>query len=349
MSSESPALALRCQDVSKQFGGVTVANHLDLDVHAGEFCALLGPSGCGKTTSLRLIAGFETLDAGRIAIGGRVVAAASDGSAWAMPPEQRRVGMVFQDYALFPHLSVRENVAFGLERRNQSAAGDALRLVGLEALADRMPAQLSGGQQQRVALARALAPRPDILLLDEPFSNLDAGLRGHVRAEVRDIVREAGATAVLVTHDQEEAFCLADRVAIMLDGRVAQVGAPEEVYLRPSTREVADFLGEAQYLSGVAAGWRVSCLLGDTPLFAPHDGPVAVMVRPESIALSADDGGIGAMGTVRTRQFLGHSYVITVGLDAGPEVTVRAGPHDAPLVGDHVRANLRGPVHVLPA
>ncbi|MCA9878361.1 MAG: ABC transporter ATP-binding protein [Thermomicrobiales bacterium] len=346
MSAEPPALALRCQGVSKRFGGVTVADGLNLEVQPGEFCALLGPSGCGKTTSLRLIAGFETLDAGSIAIGNRVVASAGDGPAWAMPPEQRRVGMVFQDYALFPHLSVRENVAFGLDRRNQVAVGEALDLVGLEAMADRLPAQLSGGQQQRVALARALAPRPDILLLDEPFSNLDAGLRSQVRAEVRDIVREAGATAVLVTHDQEEALCLADRVAIMLGGRVAQVGPPEEVYLRPSTREVADFLGEAQYLPGVAEGRQVRCLLGDAPLYAPHHGPATVMVRPESLSLCADDG---AQGTVRARQYLGHSYLLTVRLDAGPEVTVRAGPHGAPLVGDRVCVRLLGPVHVLPA
>lgn len=347
MRAPQPAPALHGEGLTKRFGDVTVVHGLDLDVARGEICALLGPSGCGKTTTLRLVAGFEPLDRGTIAIGGRVVATAEDGLSWAMPPEQRRVGMVFQDYALFPHLSVQENIGFGLDRRRQDAVHDALALVGLDGLGSRMPAQLSGGQQQRVALARALAPRPDIILLDEPFSNLDANLRGQVRMEVRGIIREAGATAVLVTHDQDEAFGLADRVAIMLAGRVAQCGVPEEVYLRPRTREVADFLGEAQYLPGVATGASVRCVLGEAPLFAPRVGPVEVVVRPEAVRLSAGDDGVGAAGTIGARHYLGHSFLLSVVLDAGPVLTVRTGPFGAPAPGERVCAQLRGPSHVL--
>lgn len=301
MSSPLPAFALQCARVGKTYGSTVVTEDLNLTVSPGEICALLGPSGCGKTTTLRLIAGFEHLDTGTIAIAGRIVAAANDGRMTFTPPEQRRVGMVFQDYALFPHLTVRENVGFGLRREEGSAAEDALALVGLEALRDRMPGQLSGGQQQRVALARALAPRPDILLLDEPFSNLDASMRGRVRQEVRSILRSAGATAVLVTHDQEEAFTLADRVAVMLDGRIAQIDRAEEVYLRPKTRAIADFLGNATFLPGYAAGTAVECALGRFPLHRPATGEVSVMIRPEAACLEVEQAQ-GAPGIVHERQ-----------------------------------------------
>ena len=231
------SVALRCTGIAKRFGDTVVVDDLDLMAHTGEIVALLGPSGCGKTTTLRLIAGFEAQDSGTIEIGGRLVAGPSPGRG--EPPERRRVGMVFQDYALFPHLSVGKNVAFGLtrdqERNGQVEA--ALETVGLPDFAGRMPHELSGGQQQRVALARALAPGPDVILLDEPFSNLDAALRASVRAEVRQILSRAKATALLVTHDQEEALSLADRVAVMWDGHVVQSATPETLYHRPVSRK----------------------------------------------------------------------------------------------------------------
>lgn len=348
MSGEQSAFALQCDGVGKIYGNTAVTHNLNLEVNRGEICALLGPSGCGKTTTLRLISGFEQLDTGTITISGRVVASAGAGQVWAMPPEQRRVGMVFQDYALFPHLSVRDNVAFGLKRKQATAADEALALVGLETYGDRLPGQLSGGQQQRVALARALAPRPEILLMDEPFSNLDASMRGRVRLDVRNILRAAGASAVLVTHDQEEAFALADRVAVMLDGRIAQVGAPEEAYLRPRDRAVADFLGDAQYLQGTARGTYVECVLGRVPLYSPVNGQVSVVVRPEAVCLLPEDRD-GAPGVVRDRQFLGNSVLLSVILDAGRTIAVRADPYSAPDVSERVRVHLRGPVHVLPA
>ena len=346
MSREPTLPALQCVGVAKQFGDLLVVDGLDLLVGRGEICALLGPSGCGKTTTLRLVAGFERLDRGRVVIGDHVVASAAAERPVHFPPEQRRVGMVFQDYALFPHLSVRGNVGFGLPRGHRAAADEAIALVGLTDLADRMPAHLSGGQQQRVALARALAPRPDVLLLDEPFSNLDASLRARVRAEVRDILREAGATAVLVTHDREEAFSVADRVAVMLDGQVAQIGSPEDVALRPRTRAVSDFLGEAQYLPGTASGPTVRCVLGTAPLREPLTGPVTVVVPPEAVCLSDPDDQ-SARGTVLSRQFLGHSFLLAVALDTGPTLTVRVGVHDAPAVRKRVAVRLAGPVHAL--
>ncbi len=347
MSAAPGPPALQCVGIGKRFGDLPVVGGFDLHVPRGEICALLGPSGCGKTTALRLIAGFERLDRGRVVIGDRLVACAESGREVHLPPEQRRVGMVFQDYALFPHLSVRGNVGFGLPRGLRAAADAALALVGLQDLGERMPAHLSGGQQQRVALARALAPRPDVLLLDEPFSNLDASLRARVRAEVRDILREAGATAVLVTHDREEAFTVADRVAVMLDGRVAQIGCPEDVALRPRTRAISDFLGEAQYLPGTANGRTVRCALGTAPLYTPLYGPVTVVVPPEAVCLDRIGDDDGARGVVLHRQFLGHSFLLTVALDTGPTLTVRSGVHDAPETRQRVAVRLAGPVHAL--
>lgn len=218
--------AVRCVDVHKSFGTDSVVRGLNLSVAPGEIIALLGPSGCGKTTALRLIAGFETLDSGRIEIAGRTVA---DERTF-MPPERRRIGYVFQDYAIFPHLSVAQNVAFGLgqaQGRNQKVS-DLLTFVGLDGQDDKMPDQLSGGQQQRVALARSLAPQPDVLLLDEPFSNLDAGLRSGMRHEVRNLLKQNHATALFVTHDQEEAMAVGDRIAVMHEGVLQQVGSPGE-------------------------------------------------------------------------------------------------------------------------
>ena len=283
-----PAVAaLDCAGLRKSFGDVAAVRDVSLDVRPGEILALLGPSGCGKTTTLRLIAGFERADAGVVRIGGHSVV----GERLSLPPEARRVGMVFQDYALFPHLTVGANVQYGLDTPRQAprdaASGlratltrltrryvpfapapadarvrEALALVSLAEMADRYPHELSGGEAQRVALARALAPRPDLILLDEPFSNLDTRLRAAVRAEVRAILKRAGAAAVFVTHDQEEAFSLADRVAVMWEGRVAQVGTPSEIYRRPATRAVAAFVGDADFLPGRLAGGVVTTELG---------------------------------------------------------------------------------------
>ena len=247
MTADTPMIELR--RVAKRFGHVEAVRDADLAVQRGELLAVLGPSGCGKTTMLRLVAGFEEPDAGEVRVDDRVVA----GSGW-VPPERRHVGMVFQDYALFPHLSVADNVGYGLPRRGRVArVAEVLDLVGLGGLERRHPHELSGGQQQRVALARALAPQPAVVLLDEPWSNIDPLLRGAMRDDIARILRTAGVTVVLVTHDQEEAFSLADRIALMDAGRIAQVGTPEEMYYRPASRRVAEFVGATNF---VAAGRR---------------------------------------------------------------------------------------------
>jgi iron(III) transport system ATP-binding protein len=244
-------------------------------------------------------------------------------------------------------------VAFGLPRGNRGERDervvDALEAVGLGGLAERMPDQLSGGQQQRVALARALAPAPDLVLLDEPFSNLDAELRASVREEVRDILHAAGATAVLVTHDQEEALSLADRVAVMSGGRVVQAGTPEEIYHRPATRWVAGFVGDAQFLPGEASGRRVATELGLVPVNGRAQGPVDVMLRPEALRLAPPPPGAQGNATVVTRAFFGHDQVLTVRLDTGRVLRARLGPYGGIRPGDRVVAGVRGAVLVFPA
>ena len=242
-------IAVQCFQLSKQFSATAAAvSDLDLTVRQGEILALLGPSGCGKTTTLRLIAGFETPTTGSIEIGGQMVA----GPGGSLPPEKRRVGMVFQNYALFPHLSVADNVSFGLPRGPQRKirVAEMLALVGLTGYESRLPHELSGGQQQRVAIARALAPEPAVLLLDEPFSNLDTGRRLQMREEVREILKRSGTTAIFVTHSQEEALYMGDRVAVMSAGRLIQMDTPEVIYHQPATRFVADFMGETDFLAG---------------------------------------------------------------------------------------------------
>src|SRR5690606_17365444 len=275
-------ITLQCFDLRKHYGQIVALRGFNLSVRAGQIVTLLGPSGGGKTTALRLIAGFETPDSGRILINGQLMA----GDGVFVPPENRRVGMVFQEYALFPHLTVFENVVFGVSGNAADKAARAkemLALVGLEDTAKRLPHELSGGQQQRIALARALAPRPQIVLLDEPFSNLDAALRAQVRREVRDILKSTGATCVFVTHDQREAFTLSDEVVILLDGTIAQVGTPRTVYTQPATREVAAFVGETNLLPGEADGATVTCVLGTLPLEVHTYGKVDVLIRPEII------------------------------------------------------------------
>jgi iron(III) transport system ATP-binding protein len=344
-------LALRLAGLSKRFGETPVVDGLDLEANEGELLALLGPSGCGKTTTLRLIAGFEEPDAGTIEIGGKVVARAEGGRIWSEPPEARRVGMVFQDYALFPHLDVAGNVGFGLRRADRSRRVEAaLATVGLHGMGDRLPAELSGGQQQRVALARALAPNPAVILLDEPFSNLDAELRAAVRTEVRQILAEAGATALLVTHDQEEALSLADRVAVMWNGRIVQTATPEELYHRPVNRAVASFVGDAQFIPGEGEGRRIATDLGPNPAHGTVHGEVDVMLRPESLRLTParDDDVTIPNGTVLSRLFYGHDQLLTVRLDTGRVLRSRIGAYGGIRPGDRVQVTVRGAALAFP-
>jgi iron(III) transport system ATP-binding protein len=333
------ALALRCVDLHKAFGPVQAVAGADLTLERGCFLALLGPSGCGKTTMLRLLAGFEQPDAGAIEIAGRRVA----DHGFSLPPERRRVGMVFQDYALFPHLDVAKNIAFGVPRGPERGARikEALQLVGMDGYQARMPHELSGGQQQRVALARALAPRPDLVLLDEPFSNLDASLRAQVRAEARQILSAAGASVVMVTHDQEEALSLADSVAVMQRGRILQVAPPVELYERPATRAVAAFIGDANFLPGRAEGDRVACELGRLPLADPARGPVDVLIRPEAVALQPAAAG-GAR--VIRREFFGHDQLVVLRLPSGAELRARLDPRQRFLAGETVVPSVQGAV-----
>jgi iron(III) transport system ATP-binding protein len=306
--------------VSKAFGALQAVREVSLEIERGELMAVLGPSGCGKTTLLRTIAGFERPDAGCVVVGDEVVA----GSGRFVPPERRRIGMVFQDYALFPHLTVRANVAFGLAARPRDERDPVtlrtLELVGLQHKADRYPHELSGGERQRVALARAMAPGPALVLLDEPFSSLDASLRAGLRREVELILRDAEATALLVTHDQEEALSLADRLAVMREGRIVQVGAPEEVYVRPASRWAAQFVGEVNVLSGVAHGSGVETELGVFDLRAPASGSVHVAVRPEQLELRADHDG---NAEVVAREFRGHDVLYRLRHEAGRVVLVQ--------------------------
>jgi iron(III) transport system ATP-binding protein len=311
---------VRLNRVSKSFGPVQAVRDVTLEIERGELLAVLGPSGCGKTTLLRTIAGFERPDAGSVLVGDELMAG-PDGF---VPPERRRIGMVFQDYALFPHLTVRANVAFGLAPRardeRERLTRRTLELVGLQHKTDRYPHELSGGERQRVALARAMAPEPALVLLDEPFSSLDAGLRAGLRREVELILRDAEATALLVTHDQEEALSLADRLAVMREGRIVQVGAPEEVYVRPASRWAAQFVGEVNVLAGVAHGSGVETELGVFDLRAPASGSVHVAVRPEQLELRADHDG---NAEVVAREFRGHDVLYRLRHEAGRVVLVQ--------------------------
>jgi iron(III) transport system ATP-binding protein len=304
-------------DARKAFGGHEVLRGADLEVPAGRLVALLGPSGCGKTTLLRVIAGLERPDAGEVRVGGRLLA----GPGTFVPPERRRIGMVFQDAALFPHMSVARNVAYGLSRRDprrRSRAQEALELVGLAGFGDRSPATLSGGQLQRVALARALAMRPSVILLDEPFSSLDAPLRAELRAEVRRMLAASGATALFVTHDQEEALLIGDEIAVIDQGRVAQQGGPSDLYERPATRAIAEFIGDANFLPARATGREAWTAIGRVPLAAPADGDVEVMVRPERLVARPGDDGV-----VEAVEYYGHDAVYRVRLDEGPVLRSR--------------------------
>jgi len=348
MEFEEPTqdLGLRLRGLRKSFGEVVAVDDLDLDVPDGSICALLGPSGCGKTTTLRLIAGLERPDAGSVEIGGEKVA----GSGRTVPAERRRIGMVFQDYALFPHMDVAANVGYALGRRpDREKVAAALETVGLGGLGRRDPHQLSGGQQQRVALARALVAEPRALLLDEPFSNLDAGLRARVREEVREILAAQKLTSVFVTHDQEEALSVADVVAVVNEGKVEQVGTPEDVYSRPTTRWVANFLGEIEVLPGTANNGTIECELGRLPNRDGLSGEVDVLVRPESLAIGTIEppDRPSQKATVLSRSFFGHDQLVELELPSGSVVKARRLGFPAWHPGDHVRIWIEGPADVL--
>ncbi len=340
---------LTVDGLAKRFapGAPLVVDALHFTVHAGEIFALLGPSGCGKTTTLRLIAGFEHADAGTITVGERMLT----GPGRHVPPEQRGIGLVFQDYALFPHLSVLENVAFGVKDRPRKArlarARDALRLVGLVGYEDRAPHHLSGGQQQRVAIARTLAPGPPLVLLDEPFSNLDALLRQTTRQEIRTLFKRQGMSALLVTHDQEEALSFADRVAVMRHGRIEQVGTPEEIYYQPRTLFVAQFLGRTNLLLSDAAGHLAETPLGPVALSREARGAVLLSLRPEHLTLDAPDARRdGPVGRIVAREFKGHDITFRVDVD-GAEYLVHTHNRMPFGLGDAVRLRALEPAVVL--
>ena len=342
--TQTPGLRLR--GLRKSFGEVVAVDGLDLDVPEGSTCALLGPSGCGKTTTLRLVAGLERPDAGTIEICGEQVV----GSGRAVPAERRRIGMVFQDYALFPHMDVAANVGYALGRRpDREKVEAALETVGLGGLGARNPHELSGGQQQRVALARALVAEPRALLLDEPFSNLDAGLRARVREEVREILAEQKLTSVFVTHDQEEALSVADLVAVVNEGKVEQAGTPEDVYSRPTSRWVARFLGEIEVLPGKASNGTIECELGQLPNRDGLSGEVDVLVRPESLAIGTIEppDRRSQKATVVSRSFFGHDQLVELQLPSGNVVKVRRLGFPAWHPGDNVRIWIEGPADVL--
>jgi len=339
--------AIRAAGIAKRFGDTDAVADAGVTVAPGELAALLGPSGSGKTTLLRVIAGFEVPDEGTVEVGGRAVV----GPGTWVEPEHRRIGMVFQDGALFPHLTVARNVSFGGPREGR--AEECLELVGLADRGGSYPHELSGGERQRVALARALAMDPEVVLLDEPFAALDATLRTSLREEVASILRRAGASALLVTHDQQEALSLADQVVLMRDGRVEQAGTPEAVYGRPANRWVAGFLGAAEVVPGTATGACADTELGRVVLDEPAQGEVDVLVRPEAVVVvpvaEAGEGAAGGVAArVLSRSFYGHDQLLHVELGTGRRLRSRVAGTGSWQVGDDVLVRVVGPVHALP-
>jgi iron(III) transport system ATP-binding protein len=342
---------LQLDQIVQSYHDRKVVDGLSLSVEQGEIACLLGASGCGKTTVLRCIAGFEPVSAGSIQIGGVKVSSENTH----VPPEQREVGMVFQDYALFPHLSVAQNVAFGLRKRSLTSAqsqkrvAELLERVGLAREADKYPHQLSGGQQQRVALIRAIAPEPKLLLLDEPFSNLDVELRERLSLEVRHLLKDAGITAVLVTHDQNEAFAVADMVAVIREGRIEQWDTPYNLYHRPVTRYVADFVGDGVFLKGEVAGPNtVKIELGPIHSNLPLGCAATcmecgkgchqdVLVRPDDIV---HDDASPIQAKVLARAFRGADYLYTLGLPSGQKVLSLVPSHHDHAVGESIGIRL---------
>jgi iron(III) transport system ATP-binding protein len=341
---------LQVRGLRKSFNGTVVLDGIDLTLTSGTITAVVGSSGCGKTTLLRVIAGFESPDAGTVTINGRQIASPTN----TVAPHRRDIGYVAQDGALFPHLTVAQNVAYGLRERGAAArarVGALLDTVSLDSsFAQRRPHQLSGGQQQRVALARALARRPVVMLLDEPFSALDTGLRAATRKSVARALSDTGVTTLIVTHDQEEALSISDQVAVMREGRFTQVGTPQEVYQRPADRFTAEFLGECITLPGTVASGTADCVLGRIPVQAgAADGPCTLVLRPEQLVATVITDGAGdvdagtTVGTVVATEFLGHDVLLTIDpAGAADPIVVRQHSLNPPACDAKVRIDVRG-------
>lgn len=342
MPSSSP---LSIAHLGHQYGHVGALDDLCIDVGSGEFVALLGPSGCGKTTLLRAVAGLVTPGVGTISIDGRIVT--EDGSV-RVGTAERGVGLVFQDYALFPHMTVAENIGYGLPTPEPTRVAGLIALVGIAGLEDRKPAELSGGQQQRVALARALAPRPSLLLLDEPFANVDAGLRDSLGRMLKRVVGDQGASVLMVTHDQDAALALADRVIVLepgsAGGRVIQDAPPIEIYERPVTAKVAQLSGGAVFLPGEASGTVVQCAFGELPLLEPREGSVQLLMRPEQLHFDADPNGDVSVDEV---QFHGAHHHLRCASPAGVLDALLPTSEPLPAVGSRGRIRVVGPVWAL--
>jgi ABC-type Fe3+/spermidine/putrescine transport system ATPase subunit len=352
LSPHGAAGTLSLRNLTRRFGDQAAVDDLSLDIAAGELLALIGASGSGKTTTLRMVAGYEIPDAGRITLDGQDITV--------LPPQRRNFGMVFQHYALFPHMSVGENVAFGLEARGvgkkerRARASQALANVGLENAIDRAVQSLSGGEQQRVALARALVIEPRVLLLDEPLSNLDPTLRRSTREELRATLHRLGVTALFVTHDQEDAFAIADRVALIRKGKLLQVGPADELYDRPATRDVAEFIGHGTLVPGRLAGDVVSIPIGGREWRlrasrppAVRDGEVLAVLRPDALAFTTPDAPLGSPGTVTERRFAGALIAYHVQLVDGVTLELYGTERDV-HIGDAVSVRVaREPVAVV--
>jgi len=339
---------LTIDTISKRYGPVQALKDISLEVQAGSRTAVVGPSGSGKTTLLRIIAGFEQPDIGRVTLDGKVLA---DGPA-CVPAHKRGIGIVSQDGALFPHLSVAENIGFGFERGapdREKRIFDLLEMVELDrGMLERRPHQLSGGQQQRVALARALGRRPRLMLLDEPFSALDTGLRENMRKAVARVLQTAGITAILVTHDQGEALSFADQVAVLREGRLVQAGTPQTLYLKPRDRETALFLGDAVMLPAIIKNGFADCALGNVPVEGAHQGKAEIMLRPEQIRVVVDEANAKYGGRVVDVEFGGATCTVAVSLAAValPPILIKTSSVALPARGDLVRLDIAGKAHV---
>jgi iron(III) transport system ATP-binding protein len=339
-------LDLSVSDLTKSFGATPILRGVNLCASAGTLTAILGPSGCGKTTLLRLVAGFDAPDGGRIRLGEQVLFE----NGRAVPPEHRQIGYVVQEGALFPHLTVSENIRFGLRTPKDTAkrrAVELLEMVGLDSeLAERYPHQLSGGQQQRVALARALAPEPKVILLDEPFASLDAGLRDSTRRAVAQLLAQTGATVILVTHDQSEALSLADQVAVMRQGQLLQVATPADLYRHPVNAEVAASMGEVVLLPAVIHNGEAVCALGRLPVQAgAASGAAEILLRPEQLVLETAGTEQGTPAAVVDVTFYGHDALVRLALTDGTTVQARPAGYIAPRVGDRVSVVVHGAAH----
>lgn len=335
---------IEIRNITKMYNEVPALKGIDLKVDHGEIFAMLGPSGCGKTTTLRLIAGFERPNSGELLLGNDMVA----NSSLFVPPEKRKVGMVFQDYALFPHLTVSENIAFGLRKHideKDAIVESMLKLVNLSEYGTRYPYQLSGGQQQRVALARALAPCPIMVVLDEPFSNLDADMRTQMREDMLKILRESKTTTILVTHDQEEAFSMADKIAVMNNGSIEQIGTPEEVYHHPATSFVAEFVGKADFVEGTIKDRKI---LTEVGIFSgssvlENGDRVQLMIRPDDIEIIPDKTGTGI---IEDKLFKGSEILYTISLQSGKSIHTSMSSSNIFDIGTRVRVKA-DPTHIV--